>query len=124
MVCADKLNIPSMSEYCFFIQFQQRFPFDWKNPTGFLVAIFIQYILVVSVMISLKCLVIFEIGLCFMLFPMTKDIKCNLNAINARPKKNRSKIDEKFPQVVQFHCKLIQLSYANQFFQVLVEKKF
>lgn len=89
-----------------------RFPFDTKNLIGYLVAIFIQYILLFNVMVSLKCLAIFGIGTCFMLFPLTKDIKNDLKAINrnARHKKKRLKTIDQLTQFVQFHSKLMQLS--------------
>lgn len=63
-------------------------------------------------MIISKCLAIFGFGTCFMLFPLTEDMTNILKTINdnARCKKNRPKITNRFPKFVQFHSELIQLS--------------
>lgn len=95
-----------------FLQIDYRLPFDWKTPSGFLIALSIQSILSICVMVTLECLAIFGLGTCLMLFPLTKDMKNNLRTIShdARRKKNRSKIIKQFSQFIQFHSKLIQLS--------------
>lgn len=91
----------------------KRLPFDWRNPKGFLLANFVQFILVTAVMITIKCLAIFGLGTCSMLFPLTKDMKNILKTIDdhAQRRKNQSKIGKQFSRIVRFHCKLIQLSF-------------
>lgn len=63
-------------------------------------------------MTAFKCLVIFGIGTCPMLFQLTNDMKNNLETINinAKRKNSQSKIVKQFSQFIQFHSKLIQLS--------------
>lgn len=93
----------------------QRFPFDTKNPTGFPVGIAIQYIQAICPMVAVKCFTICGFGTCALLFPLTKDIKNALEAINAnaKRKKTRSKIVKQFAQFIQFHSKSIQLSHVH-----------
>lgn len=71
-------------------------------------------------MVTLKCLAIFETGTCFMLFPLAKDIKSDLKAINdnAKRKMDRPKIVNQFYKFVQFHSKLIKLS---QFISIILK---
>lgn len=64
-------------------------------------------------MTAVTCLAIFGLGTCSMLFQLTNDMKNNLKTINdnAQRKRNRSKIVIQFSHFVQFHSKLIQLSF-------------
>lgn len=93
----------------------ERLPFDTKNPIGFIVAGLIQYVFGISLMITIECLAIIVFGTYFMLFPLTKDIKRNLKMINfnAKRRKSRLKIGNRFSQFVQFHSKLLQLSHEG-----------
>lgn len=79
-------------------------------------------------MITAKCLAIFGFGTCFMLFPLTKDLKRSLLIINdnAKRKKNRSKIAKQLPQFIQFHCALIQLSrcVADAYYNITLNGHF
>lgn len=78
-------------------------------------AMFVQYIFLLNTMVSIKCLAIFGVGTCFMLFPLARDVKHNLRAINQAAKMNknqnkRPKIVEELAQFVGFHSRLFQLS--------------
>lgn len=68
-------------------------------------------------MVACECFLMCAFGTCAMLFPLTKDMKNDLEAINinAKRKRTRSNIVSQFSQFVQFHSKLIQLSqlFAN-----------
>lgn len=59
---------------------------------------------------------IFGFGTCSMLFTMLEELKNNLKTVNknAKRREHRPKIAEQFSQIVQFHCKLIQLSHTNR----------
>lgn len=96
-----------------FLQINPRFPFDTKNPIGYLIAVFMEYIFDLSILVSAKCLAIYLFGTFFMLFPLVNDIKYCLKTINynARHKKERPKISNQFFQFVQYHSKLKQLSH-------------
>lgn len=94
-----------------------RLPFDTKNPIGYFIAVFIQYIHVISVMVTVETLMIFCAGTSFMMFPLTKDIKNNLKTINhyAKYKKHRPKIIDQLSHFIKFHSKSIQLSEWKSF---------
>lgn len=49
-----------------------------------------------------------------MMFPLAKDIKCNLKTINrdAKRKKNRSNIVNQLSKFVRFHSRMIELSHV------------
>lgn len=96
-----------------------------NNPAKYVIGVCIQYMFLMNVMIICKCLGIFGLGTCSMLFPLTKDMKYNLKTINdnAKRRKIRPKIVKQFSQFVQFHCELIQLSFFIQkYFRSLMIK--
>lgn len=101
----------------FIFSINQRFPFDTKNPVGFSVAIVIQYIQSICSMVATDCFTVCVFGTSALIFPLTKDMKNDLEAINinAKRKRTRSKIVSQFAQFVQFHAKLIQLSQIDTF---------
>lgn len=88
------------------------FPFDTKNPKGFLTAVFIQYIFLINILLAVKCLVVFVFATCLMLFSLAKDVKHNFQAINnnAKCEKDRAQIVNEFSQFAQLHSKSMQLS--------------
>lgn len=119
----EKINFSSPISVLFFLQLKkinQRFPFDTKNPFGFLVAISMRYILDLSIMITVKCLAIFVL-IYSMLFPSLKDIKKCLKTINknAGRKNTSSKIINQLNFFVEFHSKLIQLSPSSLHFSAI-----
>lgn len=108
---ARTLNEISFKIFLFFLT-NERFPFNTKNPVGFLIAVSIQHILVTCLMISVKCVAIFGIGTYSMLFPLISFLKDDLQTANdnARRRRNRSKTFSQISRIVRFHSKLIQLS--------------
>lgn len=90
----------------------QRYPFDTKNPMGFLAANVILYVIVLVSIIILKCIVLLGVSTMPLLFPLTDDIKCELNAIqqSLKDKRHRSKMAKPLSQFVQFHSDTRQLS--------------
>lgn len=95
--------------------FLDRLPFETRTPFRYLIAVFVQYTLVMNVVVIFKCLTTFGFGTCSMLFPLSNDMKNNLKAINnnAKPKRNRWKIANQFSQFVRFHSQLIQFSWMH-----------
>lgn len=120
-----RIEILSVNFRTFFSFFFQRLPFEMNNPAKYVIGVCIQYMFLMNVMIICKCLGIFGLGTCSMLFPLTKDMKYNLKTINdnAKRRKIRPKIVKQFSQFVQFHCELIQLSFFIQkYFRSLMIK--
>ena len=92
------------------------FPFDWKNPTGYSVAVVIQTIFLYNVLLNAKCLSIFIIGTCLMLISLTKDIKYDLHSITYHRQifhGNQLKTERKFYELIQFFSNARQLSSSN-----------
>lgn len=89
-----------------------RFPFDWKNPVGFLVAVIIQYILdLVGFAVVLGSL---SFGVSVYLFTLSvnKDIRGILKTINRKAKstQNQQNIIHRTRVYIQLHSDLKQLS--------------
>lgn len=86
-----------------------RFPFNWKNPIGYLAAFSVQYFgLLIVAGIGVYFLV-FLSGSCWLMISMAHDLKYDLNAI-AGVAKSRSKMNNEFSKFVEFHSDIKQLS--------------
>lgn len=74
----------------------------------------IQYLIALSLMIVLNCFYMIGIATLPMLFPLTDDIKCNLDSIqqSLRDKRKRKKMVEPLAQFVQFHSNTTQFSFG------------
>lgn len=79
------------------------YPFDWKNPKGYLIAISIQFVVISIILYAFLCMLILQVEALLMTISMAKDIKYSLYAINKKSKANRANIVEPFTEVVQFH---------------------
>lgn len=87
-------------------------PFDWKSPIDYLTALVAQFIpvaylyLLASVALSLK------VGFCIWMMEFIENIKNDMKSINemAISKTNQSKLLGKFPDSIQFHTLVKQLS--------------
>lgn len=90
------------------------YPFDWKNPKGYLIVISIQFGIISVILYGVMSMMIFQIEINLMAISMTKDIKYSLCSINkkakAKAKANRIDIMEPFTETVQFHSNAKQLS--------------
>lgn len=91
---------------------RKRYPFNTKNPLGFIVAIVIEYVFVVNLMIIPKCFYTTGITALPMLFSLASDIKSDLNAIqqSLSYKRKRSKMGKPLSQFIQFYSDARQLS--------------
>lgn len=88
------------------------FPFNWKNPFGYLVACALQYILIRYLFIFVVFCVYFEIGFYFLLVSIADDIKRCIKSLNqnAKSKRKRLKLSKEFGDFIQFHSHTKQLS--------------
>lgn len=89
-----------------------RFPFDTKSPIGFSAAMAILYVFTSNAMIIIKSFVLIGIATMPMLFPLTQDMKYDLNNIKSslKDKTKRLKMFERLSQFIQFHSDTKQLS--------------
>lgn len=90
----------------------RRFPFDWKTPLGFLIAMGAQYTVLSYLTMIGGCVLVLGIGTFLYLMTMSKCIKSCLFAIgrNAELKSNRTHIEEQLIEFIQYHSRVKQLS--------------
>lgn len=90
---------------------KSRFPFDWKNPLGYLFAVTIQCIIATYGLKFLAFSVSFEMGAYFFSNALTKDIIGLLKTINksAKAKGSHTRILKQLTEFVQYHSDVKQL---------------
>lgn len=81
-----------------------RFPFDWKNPKGFLVAFAVEYILELNMLFFSICALCFGIGFYILIAAFTNDLKNDLTSFMAysKSKRNRIRILKQLISFIQF----------------------
>lgn len=87
-------------------------PFDYKNPIGYSLTIFIQVLFTYNAMRSSVCIMAFSMGSFLMLLSSTEDAKVELRAINPSAtliKRNPFQVSQKMSEFVRFHSNLLQL---------------
>lgn len=89
-----------------------RFPFDWNNPIGYVVALFIEYITVVAATVIALAIVTPIIASCIMIISLTKEVKYSVREIRkcVASKENRLKVNDLFPGLIEFHSDAIRVS--------------
>lgn len=89
-----------------------RFPFDWKNPLGYLIAITIEYIMFIFVFLYGGGEVCFGIGSFLFSVAASTDIKADLKEIGMHGvlPENRKWTLYKLSNFIQVHAQLKQLS--------------
>lgn len=89
-----------------------RMPFDWKNPTGFLVAVIIQYIFDVITLSVSAWSAALNIGAVLFIFTLIKDIRRSLKPINDNAKSTTRKRQamQQLSDYIQLHSNVKQLS--------------
>lgn len=92
--------------------FIRRFPWNWKNPFGFLIAIAIQNALFSYALMIGACLVAFGIGAYLYEIAVSNCIKGSLFAINrnTQAKADQSILLEQFIEFLKLHSNAKQLS--------------
>lgn len=103
--------IAKQNDFSLFTSELQRFPFDTKTPFRFSVAMAIQYFIALSLMIVLNCFYMVGVATLPVLFPLTDDIKWNLDSIqrSLRNKRERKRMVKPLAHFVQFHSNTTQL---------------
>lgn len=77
-VCVAYTHQPLISQHIF----QNRLPFDWKNPIGYLVAVLLQLRMVSIPLCFVRTLLLLAAGLVLFTLSITEDQECDLNSIN------------------------------------------
>lgn len=94
-----------------FVQFNDdwRYPFDWKNPFGYLIATALEYLGILVASFTMASVVHFHIGADIMLFSLTKDVNHELMRMNekARAAEDRREL---INELIPFHSNATELS--------------
>lgn len=92
----------------------QRYPFDSKTPTGFLVAYFLESIVASHVVIIVTVLTSFGVNTYIFSIAMTNYLKGFLRHISkdAKIEKNRLATAKEFTDFIEFQSEAKQLSFA------------
>lgn len=96
-----------------------RFPFNWKNPVGFLVAISIQYTITAYGLTFCACVFGLAVGCFLYVIALNKIIKASLFNFsqNTRAKIDQIILLEQLIEFIELHSGAKQLSRINNFFE-------
>lgn len=105
----------------------KRFPFDAKNPIGYLFACALEYLLFLNMTITAVCSLTDGIGISLFLISVASDIEINLNYISesVKMKQNQVEILKQLSELIQFHSNAKQLNifiYLNYLNQVTISR--
>lgn len=89
-----------------------RLPFEWKNPSTFLIAYFIQFPTVYYLILTAGCSLNVLIVSCIILIAFVKDIKNDLEYLKEN-KLDETKLLKKLIEFIDFHAKIKQLVYVT-----------
>lgn len=90
----------------------QRFPFDWKNPHGYLVAFAAEVILITCAAIAAVLATNFGLGITLILIALAKDVEADVWSIDKSAKNhpNQFQIVEQFKELLRFYSDAKQLN--------------
>lgn len=96
----------------FFVSKFKRFAFDWKNPIGYAIASFIQYLFILYLFLIATSLLCAAIEGILLTHAVLNDLKINLTEINefGKYRRNHSKATAQLTDFVEIHSLVIQLS--------------
>lgn len=72
----------------------KRFPFDWHNPIGYLIAVTVEYVIFGYECFIIACVLSFGIGAIWLIISVTKEIRHTLHSINDVGQENKIKSNE------------------------------
>lgn len=89
-----------------------RFPFDVKNLSGYLISFILQYIMISISLFFATLLTSLLIGSSVMLSGLTKDLRCEFDAVGecVKNREDRVRILKRFGGFIEFHAESKQLS--------------
>lgn len=114
-LCLKLLSNPMKCLY-FFSRSNTRFPFDSNNPTGYLIAVLIEYVIVTYEYIMITCTLGLAIGAFWFIISVTKEIQHILHSINDKAQANEDQSNEMqilFAEYIDAHAALKQLSLLS-----------
>lgn len=91
----------------------KRFPFDSKNPIGYLIAVSVQAQVILVQLRHIQCFLTLGFAGLLFAFSIVEDIKDNLNEFNKMAKTRRSqssKTMEQLTKIICYHINLRELS--------------
>lgn len=84
-----------------------RFPFDWKNPFGYLIAVITEYMIVMSSVLTAGSALTCGIGFYLFIIAMSKNIKANLRSMDRKAdRKRRNHILKQLIEFLAFHSRV------------------
>lgn len=115
-----KNSCRTRNKYLFYCTHFLRFPFDWRNPIGYLVALTLQYTANVRFFKLVACLVATGLGAFSFELSMTTHVKTDLKLINesAKMKENRLSTLKRLSEFIEFHSRLKELSILTNYMTV------
>lgn len=97
--------------------FHLRFPFDWKNPFGYVVAVLIEFIITTYICLIMGILMSLAIEAILLLLTLAKHIQNLLHKFN-KSAKSESAAYKHLTNYVDFHSVLKQLSKSLSHFLI------
>lgn len=106
-----RLNFKNIFILTLHLNLNIRYPFDWKNPIGYLMALFYEFLIEFLLIYGAMALLNFSIGVYLLLISLSEDIKCDLCSFNesARQSDDSNTVTQ-FSKLIHYHSKVIQLS--------------
>lgn len=89
-----------------------RFPFDWKNPLGYLVAFILICIINLNIVIFMMCNLCLGIEVYALITSFTKDIKYELSAFS-RMARSELNLSKRLFGIVHFHSTVKRFDKSN-----------
>lgn len=94
------------------ILIMQSYPFNWKNPYGYLIAVISQCIVALNLLHYVSCFVSIALGAYFYAKSLNGFMEDDLQSINEMVKQKKTKTDfiEPFSSFICTHADIKQLS--------------
>lgn len=89
-----------------------RLPYDWKTPTGYLMALFIQYLMTIYPYQFIGCFLLLAFGAFMIANALVESLKHELHSIDqmASDKKSQKNMYKTLSEFIQAHASAKQLS--------------
>lgn len=98
----------------------KRFPFDFYNPIGYLIAFILEYIFLGYEYFVIACTLAVGIGESWFIISATKEIQRNLRSINKKIQTNKipsTKLMSMFSKFIDIHGNVKQLSIIYKYYE-------
>lgn len=101
-----------MIHFILLTQNKKSYPFDWKNPYGYSIAVILQFTVALLLLHYLACFISIAFVSYFIATTLNGFMKDDLQSINKMAKRKTSKSDifEPFSRFVRSHAEIKELS--------------